>query len=70
MRVFAVMNFEPEGVDVKIGSIVTGHRGGVLLEMCHDGKGVKRPYGDLNAALADVRERRGWPNAYLVREVV
>lgn len=68
MKAYKIMNYEPHGSDVQIGKIIETAGGAALLELNADGSGNKKPYKTVNAALYEVRSRRGWPSAYLVRE--
>lgn len=68
MKNYKIMNYEPYGSDVQIGKIIETAGGAALLELNADGGGKKKPYKTINAALYEVRSRRGWPSAYLVRE--
>lgn len=68
MKNYKIMNYEPHGSDVQIGKIIATAGGAALLELNADGSGYKKPYKTVNAALYEVRNRRGWPSAYLVRE--
>lgn len=68
MKNYKIMNYEPHGSDVQIGKIIETAGGAALLELNADGSGYKKPYKTVNAALYEVRNRRGWPSAYLVRE--
>jgi hypothetical protein len=68
MKNYKIMNYEPHGSDVQIGKIITTADGEAVLELNADGSGKKKPYKTVNAALYEVRSRRGWPSAYLVRE--
>lgn len=68
MKNYKIMNYEPHGSDVQIGKIIEKAGGAALLELNADGSGYKKPYKTVNAALYEVRNRRGWPSAYLVRE--
>lgn len=68
MKTYKIMNYEPYGSDVQIGKIIETASGAALLELNADGSGYKKPYKTVNAALYEVRNRRGWPSAYLVRE--
>lgn len=65
---YKIMNYEPHGSDVQIGKIIATADGEAVLELNADGSGNKKPYKTINAALYEVRSRRGWPSAYLVRE--
>lgn len=65
---YKIMNYEPYGSDVQIGKIIATADGEAVLELNADGSGKKKPYKTINAALYEVRIRRGWPSAYLVRE--
>ena len=53
---------------MQIGKIISTADGEAVLELNADGSGKKKPYKTINAALYEVRNRRGWPSAYLVRE--
>lgn len=66
MRTYKIMNYEPSGSDVQIGKIIATAYGEVVLELNADGGGKKKPYKTVNDALYEVRNRRGWPSAYLV----
>lgn len=68
MKTYKIMNYEPHGSDVQIGKIIATADGEAVLELNADGGGKKKPYKTVNAALYEVRSRRGWPSAYLVRE--
>lgn len=68
MKNYKIMNYEPHGSDVQIGKIIATADGEAVLELNADGSGNKKPYKTINAALYEVRSRRGWPSAYLVRE--
>lgn len=68
MKNYKIMNYEPSGSDVQIGKIIATADGEAVLELNADGGGKKKPYKTINAALYEVRSRRGWPSAYLVRE--
>lgn len=68
MKAYKIMNYEPHGSDVQIGKIISTADGEAVLELNADGSGKKKPYKTINAALYEVRNRRGWPSAYLVRE--
>lgn len=68
MKTYKIMNYEPTGSDVEIGKIIATADGEAVLELNADGIGKEKPYKTINAALYEVRSRRGWPSAYLVRE--
>lgn len=68
MKTYKIMNYEPRGSDVQIGKIIATADGKAFLELNVDGIGYTKPYKTVNAALYEVRSRRGWPSAYLVRE--
>lgn len=68
MKNYKIMNYEPYGSDVQIGKIIETASGAALLELNADGSGYKKPYKTVNDAMYEVRSRRGWPSAYLVRE--
>lgn len=68
MKAYKIMNYEPHGSDVQIGKIIATADGEAVLELNAAGGGKKKPYKTVNAALYEVRNRRGWPSAYLVRE--
>lgn len=68
MKTYKIMNYEPHGSDVQIGKIIATADGEAVLELNADGRRKKKPYKTVNAALYEVRNRRGWPSAYLVRE--
>lgn len=65
MKTYKIMNYEPSGSDVQIGKIIATANGEAVLELNADGGGKKKPYKTVNAALYEVRNRRGWPSAYL-----
>lgn len=68
MKNYKIMNYEPYGSDVQIGKIIETAGGAAWLELNADGSGYKKPYKAVDDALYEVRNRRGWPSAYLVRE--
>lgn len=68
MKNYKIMNYEPHGSDVQIGKIIATADGEAFLDLNADGIGYKKPYKTVDAAMYEVRSRRGWPSAYLVRE--
>ncbi len=64
---YEIFNYEDQAEDVRLGCIETDLKGRATLYLNGDGKGAKRDYPNPNAALREVREMRGWPNAYLVK---
>lgn len=64
---YNIYNYEEQEDGVLIGCIETDLKGRATLHLSGDGKGTKRDYPNRAAALREVREMRGWPNAYLVK---
>lgn len=63
MAVYRVMNYEPEGEDVEIGTLETVAGGEVVVDVLGVSGGGKA--ANLNIALCELREGWGWPGAYL-----
>lgn len=64
---YNIYNYEEQEDGVLLGCIETNLKGRATLHLGGDGKGAKRDYPNRAAALREVREMRGWPNAYLVK---
>lgn len=64
---YNIYNYEDQEDGVLLGHIETDLKGRATLHLGGDGKGAKRDYPNRAAALREVREMRGWPNAYLVK---